>query len=116
MGRPAENIEHYGGFPSIYLTDLTRWRLTASQVVLPLLSDGLRPYLLVDREVPERAEVLDDLAKHGYVAERIAVIPAAHNMEYFVAAPRRREVNSELFRISHPQWEELLRREIPATD
>jgi hypothetical protein len=114
IGRPAENIEHYAGFPSIYLTDLTRWRLTASQVVVPLISAGVRPYLLVDRDVPERAAFLADLTAKGYVAERIADIPVKRKMEYFVAAPVPRESAAELFRISHPEWEELLRsRKIP---
>jgi hypothetical protein len=113
LGRPAENIEHYGGFPALYLTDLDRWKIKISQASLSFISAGVRPYLLIDRTVPERAALLADLAEHGYVAERIADIPSSRNMEYFVAAPRRRDVPSELFRISHPKWEELLRREMP---
>jgi len=109
MGRPAENIEHYGGFPALYLTDLDRWKIKASEASLAFISAGVRPYLLVDRDVPERGRVLADLAAKGYVAERVLEIPAARNMEYFVASPGRRSVNSELFRISHPTWEELMR-------
>jgi hypothetical protein len=113
MGRPAENIEHYGGFPAFYLTDLTRWKITASQAVRPFLNVGMRPYLLIDKTVPERAAVLANLASQGFVAERVLEIPPGRNMEYFVAAPQRRDVSSELFRISNPAWEEFLRREIP---
>lgn len=114
MGRPAENIEYYGGIPAFYLTDLTRWRVKASRASMAFLAAGVRPYLLVDRTVPERAAVLADLAEHGYVAERVLTIPAARNKEFFIAAPVRREVDSELFRISHPKWEEILRRELPS--
>jgi hypothetical protein len=31
-------------------------------------------------------------------------------MEVFVASPARRDVSSELFRISHPKWEELMQQ------
>lgn len=113
LGRPAENIEHYGGFPALYLTDLDRWKIKISQASLSFLTSGVRPYLLIDRTVPERDALLADLAENGYQADRIADIPSSRNMEYFIAAPRRRDIPSELFRISHPKWEELLRKEIP---
>ena len=108
MGRPAENIEYHGGFPSFYLTDLERWKIKASRASLAFISAGMRPYLLIDKGVPERARVLADLAEGGFVAERVLEVPPARNMEYFVAAPTRREVSSELFRISHPAQEQLL--------
>jgi hypothetical protein len=109
MGRPAENIEQWGGFPSFYLTDLDRWRISPSQASLSFISGGVRPYLLVDKTVPERGRALADLAKNGFRADLVREIPAAENMAYFVAAPRPRPVSSELFRISHPEWERLLR-------
>jgi hypothetical protein len=105
MGRPAENIEYYGGVPALYITDLDRWRLKASQVSLSFITGRVRPYLLVDPGVPERARVLADLAANGFLAEKVATIPPARNLEHFVAAPVRREVSSELFRISHPALE-----------
>jgi hypothetical protein len=108
MGRPAENIEHYGGFPAFYVTDLERWHVRPSDASLAFISAGVRPYLLVDKGVSERARVLADLTSKGFVADRILEIPSARNMEYFVASPARRDVNSELFRISHPKWEELM--------
>ncbi len=110
MGRPAENIEHYGGVPAFYLTDLTRWHLKASSVSTSFLAAGVRPYLLIDRSVPERDRVLADLAEHGFRAERVLQVDPRRNMEYFVAAPYSRDVGCELFRISHPKWEELLHR------
>jgi hypothetical protein len=109
MGRPAENIEYYGGFPALYITDLERWHVRPSDASLAFLTHGVRPYLLVDKGVPERARVLADLAAKGFVADRILEIPSGRNMEYFVASPAQRDVNSELFRISHPQWEEMMR-------
>jgi hypothetical protein len=114
MGRPAENIEHYGGVPALYVTDLTRWRLSISRVSLSFINAGVRPYLLVDRGVPERDGLLTDLAKNGYRADKILDIPPEKNMQYFVAAPIRREVGgSELYRISKPDWEELMRSALP---
>ena len=109
MGRPAENIEHYGGFPAIYVTDLERWHIRPSDASLAFISAGVRPYLLLDKGVSERARVLADLTAKGFLADRVLEIPAGRNMEYFVASPARRDVNSELFRISHPKWEELMR-------
>lgn len=109
MGRPAENIEQWGGFPAFYLTDLDRWKISPSEASLSFISAGVRPYLLVDREVPQRGRALADLAKNGFKADLVLEIPAAKNMEYFIATPTRRNVNSELFRISHPEWERLLR-------
>jgi hypothetical protein len=113
IGRPAENIEYYGGVPALYVTDLTRWRLSLSRVSLTFIASGLRPYLLVDRGVPERATLLADLANNGYVADKVLDIPAGRNMEYFVAAPVRRDVGgSELYRISYPAFEELKRNAV----
>lgn len=110
MGRPAENIEHYGGFPAFYVTDLLRWRIKLSSVTTSFLAAGMRPYLLLDKGVPERDRILADLAEHDILAERVLEIPQSRNMEYFVAAPVRRPYGSELFRISYPKWEELLRQ------
>ena len=109
MGRPAENIEYYGGFPALYLTDLDRWRASVHNVAFTFITAGVRPYLLIDRGVPEAPEILSRLSENGFLAERIAEIPASRNMEYFVAAPVRRLLPSELYRISHPVWEKGLR-------
>jgi hypothetical protein len=119
MGRPAENIEYYGGFPALYVTDLVRWKIKASQAALSFISGGMRPYLLLDlpasaAEREERVRIMRDLEAAGFVTERVAAIPPPRKMEYFVAAPRPRPVDSELFRISHPKWEALLQREIPS--
>jgi hypothetical protein len=117
IGRPAENIEHYGGFPAIYITDLERWHIRPSDASVSFLFTGVRPYLLVaspkgrsvnESDVRDRARVLADLAANGFVAERILEIPAARNMEYFVASPASRNIDSELFRISHPKWEQFI--------
>ena len=96
------------GLPAFYLTDLDRWRIKPSAASLSFIAAGVRPYLLVDRGVPERASFLADLAEQGYVAERVLDVPPNRNMEYFVAAPVRRDLGSELFRISHPEFEALL--------
>jgi hypothetical protein len=109
MGRPAENIEHYGGFPAFYVTDLKRWRLKASSASLSFLAAGVRPYLLLDQSVPERGALLADLADQGFIADRIVQVPPGRNMEYFVASPNGSKYPAELFRISYPKWEELLR-------
>ena len=110
MGRPAENIEHYGGVPAFYVTDLERWHIRPSDASLSFISAGVRPYLLVDKGVSERARVLADLTAKGFVAERILDVPANRTMEVFVASPASRDYSSELFRISHPKWEELMRQ------
>lgn len=122
MGRPAENIEYYGGFPSFYLTDLDRWNIKLSRAALAFVGVGMRPYLLIDRLVDERARVLADLADHGFVAERVLEIPADQKMQYFVAAPSprldpktKRELGCELFRISKPDLEKLIRELPPKT-
>jgi hypothetical protein len=108
MGRPAENIEYYGGFPAFYVTDLDRWRVKASYASQLLIAAGVRPYLLVDRGVEERGRVLNDLTENGFLVERVADIEPAHKMEYFVASPQPRNIDSELYRISHPKLEEIL--------
>jgi hypothetical protein len=113
MGRPAENIEYYGGIPALYVTDLERWHVRPSDAALWFIMAGVRPYLLVDKGVRERAGVLADLASKELKAELVADIPSGRNMEYFVASPARRDVNSELFRISHPRMEELRRLAAP---
>jgi hypothetical protein len=118
IGRPAENIEYYGGFPSFYLTDLERWKIKPSQAALAFISAGMRPYLLVDRpttqrEAQERGRIFADLTEHGFSADRLVEIPPGKKMQYFVAAPVPRDVPSELFRIAHPQWEAYLRDAIP---
>jgi hypothetical protein len=118
IGRPAENIEYYGGFPSFYLTDLERWKIKPSQAALAFISAGMRPYLLVDRptnqrEAQERGRIFADLTEHGFSADRLVEIPPGKKMQYFVAAPVPRDVPAELFRIAHPQWEAYLRDAIP---
>ena len=110
MGRPAENIEYYGGVPAFYLTDLHRWGLTVAGASTPFILKHVRPYLLIDAGVPERASILADLAEHGFVAERVLEVPPNRNMEYFVAAPVRRNVGAELFRLTHPEIEALMRK------
>jgi len=110
MGRPAENIEYYGGVPAFYLTDLQRWGLTVAGASTPFILKHVRPYLLIDAGVPERASILADLAEHGFVAERVLEVPPNRNMEYFVAAPVRRNVGAEIFRLTHPEIEALMRK------
>jgi 4-amino-4-deoxy-L-arabinose transferase-like glycosyltransferase len=119
IGRPAENIEYYGGFPAFYLTDLDRWKIKPSQAALAFISAGVRPYLLIDRplnsrEAEERRRIFADLTEHGFTADRLLEIPPGKKMQYFVAAPMPREVSTELFRVSHPKWEEYLHDAIPA--
>jgi hypothetical protein len=110
MGRPAENIEYYAGVPALYLTDLDRWKLKASAATLRLIAAGRRPYLLIDRQVPERAHVLAELDKQGFVTERVLEIPSRRKMEYFVASPVPRNIPSELYRISHPFFEASMKQ------
>jgi hypothetical protein len=119
IGRPAENIEYYGGFPAFYVTDLDRWKIKASQAALAFISAGVRPYLLIDRpidasEAQERSRLFADLTEQGFTTDRVLEIPPEKKMQYFVAAPIPRKSSTELFRISHPKWEEYLRDAIPA--
>jgi hypothetical protein len=120
IGRPAENIEYYGGFPAFYLTDLERWRIKPSQASQAFISAGVRPYLLVDQptnayEAEERRRFFADLAEHGFVADRLLEIPPEKKMQYFVASPRPRPGAAELFRISQPKLEALLRDVFPGS-
>ena len=63
MGRPAENVEYYGGFPAFYLTDLERWKIKPSAAVLSFISAGMRPYLLLIDRVPRRTDTQDIAAE-----------------------------------------------------
>jgi hypothetical protein len=108
MGRPAENIEYYGGVPALYLTDLERWHIQPADASHWFIMAGVRPYLLVDKGVREYARTLAELAARGITVDRIVDVPAGKNMEYFVASPAQRNVKSELFRISAPALEDLM--------
>lgn len=118
IGRPAENIEYYGGFPSFYLTDLERWKIRPSQAALAFINAGVRPYLLIDKpadahETQVRNGIFADLTEHGFTVDRVVEIPPTRKMMYFVAAPMPRPGAAELFRVSYPKLEALLREAIP---
>jgi len=109
IGRPAENIEYYGGFPSLYVTDLDRWKLNVGYVTTMFMWGGYRPYLLLHLDAPERAAMIRELEQGGAKVEKIADIPPNRNMEYFVAAPFHRGLPLVLYRISHPVGEDAIR-------
>jgi hypothetical protein len=109
VGRPAENIEYYGGVNAFYLTDLERWHLSPRNAAAWLLLDGKRPYLYVPASQPNKAALLDDL-RTKFQVDLIADIPADRAMAHFVAAPFHRGVRMELYRLSMPALEETGRK------
>ena len=100
VGRPAENIEYYGGIHALYLTDLTRWRLGVRDAAALLLRSGMPPYLFIPFTQPDREQMLAELAE--FQVEQAADIPAPQAIGYFVAAPFHRGVRMLLYRISTP--------------
>ncbi|MGH7893866.1 MAG: hypothetical protein ACREQL_04310 [Candidatus Binatia bacterium] len=114
IGRPAENLEHYAGVYALYVTDLERWHVPAWKAALAFLYAGLRPYILIQATAPERDGMLADLRANGMIAERVQTIPPALNMDYFVAAPFHRGLPLELYRVSYPIAEKIMRDE-PST-
>jgi hypothetical protein len=109
IGRPAENIEHYGGVYALYLTDLERWHVSIGHAALSFIWDDLRPYLLIPASFSTRAQLLADLKANNLVADRIQVIPPTRNMAYFVASPGGNAQPLELYRVSYPGAEEIMR-------
>jgi hypothetical protein len=109
VGRPAENLEYYGGVNTLYLTDLERWHLSPGNAASFLLLDGRRPYLYIPAGQPNKAAMLDDL-RIKFDVELIADIPPDRAMAHFVAAPFHRGVRMELYRLSMPALEELGRK------
>ena len=98
VGRPAENIEYYGGIHALYLTDLTRWRLGVRDAAALLLRSGMPPYLFIPFTQPDREQMLAELAE--FQVEQAADIPAPQAIDYFVAAPFHRGVRMLLYRIA----------------
>ena len=110
VGRPAENIAYYSGTAdALYLTDLERWRMTPGQVALVLILQGMRPYLFIPANQPNRTAMLEELRNAHLTVDLVADIPAQRAMAHFVAAPFHRGVRMELYRISFPAAEEALR-------
>jgi hypothetical protein len=110
VGRPAENIAYYAGRgDAFYLTDLERWKLTPVKVMLPLIAHGMRPYLYIPVNQPNRTAMLDALRAANFTVELVADIPPQSAMANFVAAPFHRGVRMELYRISFPVFEDALR-------
>jgi hypothetical protein len=108
MGRPAENIEYYGGVPRS-----TRPTSNAGTSGRPTPRSG-SSWRAFDLSAGRqgRARARTDTRRPGLEGAQGRArrdIPSGRNMEYFVASPARRDVNSELFRISHPRMEELRR-------
>lgn len=109
VGRPAENIEWYGGRGwALYLTDLERWRLTPDKIVGHLILNGFRPYLFLRPNEPDKDEMLADLRKVATV-EKVADLAPEQAMSHFVAAPFHRGVRMELWRVSLPDFEQKMR-------
>lgn len=109
VGRPAENVEWYGGRGwALYLTDLDRWRLTPAKVARPLIMNGFRPYLFLRPNEPKKDEMLEALRKVATV-EKVADLTPEQAMSHFVAAPFHRGVRMELWRVSMPNFEERMR-------
>jgi hypothetical protein len=98
IGRPAENIEYYTGIPTLYRTDLERWRLGMVDAARALIDHGMTPYLLIDEAEPDRSSIVADLsATVGLTAVR--TIPPARAIEYFVAAPFGNRFPLQLYRL-----------------
>jgi hypothetical protein len=109
VGRPAENIEYYGGVNALYLTDLERWHLSVRDAAVFLLIDGRRPYLYIPAGQPNKAAMLDGL-RTQFVVEQVADIPPDRAMAHFVAAPFHRGVRMELYRLGMPTLEDAARK------
>jgi hypothetical protein len=108
--RPAENIEFYSGVAhAMYLTDLARWRFNLSDTATQIILDHRRPYLFIPASQRDKQELLASL-RHHLTVELVAEIPPQKAMAHFVAAPFHRGVAMELYRISWPAMEEILRQ------
>jgi hypothetical protein len=99
VGRPAENIEHYGHRWALYLTDLERWHMGVTEACVRLIMAGMRPYLLLPPEAAATRALLRELGQHATLAE-VADIPPPLAMAYFVAAPFHRGLHMGLWRVS----------------
>src|SRR5262249_8567217 len=109
VGRPAEDIESYSGVAhAMYLTDLARWRLALPTTAASLILDRQRPYLYIPAKEPGKDEMLASLRK-VFQVDLVAAIPPQRAMAHFVAAPFHRGVAMELYAISAPWAEKLLR-------
>ena len=71
--------------------------------MLPLIVNGMRPYLYIPMNQPNRTEMLDALRAAHLTVELVADIPPQRAMAHFVAAPFHRGVRMELYRISLPK-------------
>jgi hypothetical protein len=102
VGRPAENIDYYSGVANaLYLTDLRRWKMSVPNAVGYLLHAGMPPYLLIPSSQVGGAEMVRQLGEI-FDVERVASIPAARAIDYFVAAPFHRGLQMELYRVRRP--------------
>lgn len=107
-GRPAENIEFYSDrADAFYLTDIMRWRVRLSNVAGSLIGKGMRPYLYVAADHKNKDRLLHEF-RH-FKVEKVADIPADQSMVHFVAAPFHRGLRMELYKISSPAIEQLMR-------
>ena len=98
VGRPAENLEYYAGVPSLYLTDLERWRVPIERAAFFFLVAELEPYLLIPRALPARDRILETL-RSQFLVELVADVPPARNYDYFVASSYHAGVPLELWHI-----------------
>jgi hypothetical protein len=103
IGRPAENIEYYSGIAhAVYLTDLYRWRVNVPLAIAYLQHGGFKPYLLGPPDQPAWSDMIKRIEPY-LVLERVADIPPARAMDYFVAAPFHRGIRLILYRA---RWRE----------
>jgi hypothetical protein len=110
VGRPAENIEYYSGIANaLYITDLQRWHLPLYDAALQLIVRGMRPYLYIPADQPDREAMLASL-RWKFTVDLVADIPPERAMANFVAAPFHHGVRMDLYRISWPEVEEALRK------
>ena len=110
VGRPAENIEYYSGVANaLYITDLQRWHLPLYDAALHLIIRGMRPYLYIPANQPDRDQMLAEL-RRNLTVDLVADIPPERAMANFVAAPFHHGVRMDLYRISWPVVEEGIRR------
>ncbi|MFN8543556.1 MAG: hypothetical protein U0807_05055 [Candidatus Binatia bacterium] len=106
VGRPAENVEYYGGIPALYTTDLRRWNLKVPRLALGLLATHRRLYLLLPPH-GEIDRIRRDLPPQATL-EEVRDIPAQEAMSYFVAAPFHRGVPMKLWRLQFGAIEEKI--------
>jgi hypothetical protein len=99
LGRPAENIEYYSGVANaLYLTDLTRWRLSPIEAVTRFRGAGKPVYLLFAAETRETLAVLGAL-RERWPVDLLADVPRDEALTHFVSGPAQAGIRVQWYRV-----------------